>query len=242
MIVLGLDTATPDTAVALLLADGTCRTRHHVPAAGERPGHVSQALPLAQALLDEAGLPWTAVDRIAAGTGPGTFTGLRIGLATARGLAAAAGVPLVGVATPAVLAAATGHDGPVLAVLDARRGEVFASGWSSGARAAAGADPDVGPVAVAPGDLAGLVTAIAGPGRAQAVGDGAVRHRGDLEAAGLDVPGDDDPRHRVDAAVLCRLGATAAPGPAGGVLPAYVRAPDAVPTAVREAARAEGGP
>lgn len=240
MIVLGIDTATADTAVGLLRADGSLHTRRHVPAPGDRPGHVAQILPLARELLADAGIAWTALDRVAVGVGPGTFTGLRIGVATARALARTAGAEVVAVSTPAVLAAGSGHDGPVLAALDARRGEAFAAAWADGRTAARGAGPDCGPLAVAPDGLADVLLGVHGGG-GLAVGDGAVRYRDALEAAGLTVPQDADPRHHVDAGVLCRLGALAAPAAAGGaVLPDYVRAPDAVPTAQRIAAARAG--
>lgn len=241
MIVLGIDTATADTAVGLLLADGTVIARRHAPEPGGRPGHVAQILPLARELLDEAGLGWAELGRVAVGVGPGTFTGLRIGVATARALAHTAGVPLVGVSSPAVLAAGAAHDGPVLAALDARRGEAFAAAWADGTAAAAGAGPDAGPLAVAPQELCRVLHDLSGVSGGLAVGDGAVRYRAPLEAAGMTVPAGDDPRHHVDAGMLCRLGARVSASQ-GGVLPDYVRAPDAVPTAQRlAAARAADG-
>src|ERR671929_33096 len=93
----------------------------HAPAPGERPGHASQLLPLARALLERASLTFADVERIGVGVGPGTFTGLRIGVATAPALAQGAGADLAAVSTLQALAAAAEHDGPVLAVLHARR-------------------------------------------------------------------------------------------------------------------------
>ena len=78
-------------------------------------------------LVAEVVPDWDAVTRIAVGVGPGGFTGLRIGIATARALSQARDLPLVGVSSLAALAAPV--DGPVVAVIDARRGEVFAAGW-----------------------------------------------------------------------------------------------------------------
>ena len=75
MIVLGFDTATPATAVALRLADGTMLRGRDDPAVGERPGHTSRLLPLAEELLAHAGLRRGALQRIVVAEGPGTFTG-----------------------------------------------------------------------------------------------------------------------------------------------------------------------
>jgi len=226
-LLLALDTATADTVVALGLPDGRVLSRRHRPGPGERPGHVQQLLPLATELLGEADAGWDAVSRIAIGVGPGTFTGLRIGVATARALASTAGAELVGVSSLAAVAGAWTDATPVVACLDARRREVFAAAWPDGAAAAAGRPPHTGPVAVEPVLLGGLV----GLGGARAVGDGAVRYRDVLRAAGAVVPPDDDPGHAVDPDVLCALAALATPDPE--VLPSYVRRPDAVPTALR---------
>jgi len=208
---LAFDTATPVTAVALLPAGSEAV---HVPGEGERPGHAGQLLPLARRLLDEAGLRFADLDRVAVGTGPGTFTGLRIGVATARALAQGAGAELVGVSTLRALAAATGRD-DVLAVLDARRGEAFAAVYAAGEEA-------VAPAALAPEALA----ALGAPGRL-AVGDGAVRFRSVLESTGAVVPADGSPWHTVSALALARLAEQAPATEREGVVPEYLRLPDA---------------
>jgi tRNA threonylcarbamoyladenosine biosynthesis protein TsaB len=125
VIVLAFDTATPATAVALRGA-GEDAARVHVPGPGERPGHALAAAAARRGLLDARGcLRRPRPDRRRA-PGPGTFTGLRIGVSTARALAQASGAELVGVSTLRALAAPRGPaTGPVLAVLDARRGEAF---------------------------------------------------------------------------------------------------------------------
>src|SRR5260370_29845013 len=87
MIVLGFDTATRSTAVALRLADGRTLQARDDPPPGEHPGHATRLLAMAHGLLADAGVPWRGLDRIAAGLRPGTFTGLRVAIATAPVLA-----------------------------------------------------------------------------------------------------------------------------------------------------------
>src|SRR5947209_9913265 len=102
--ILGLDTATRATAVALAAGDGSLLEARDDPARGERPAHAARLLPLCADLLGEARIAFSDLDRLAVGVGPGTFTGLRIGVASARALARAASVPLVGVSTLQALA------------------------------------------------------------------------------------------------------------------------------------------
>lgn len=228
MIVLAFDTATADTVVGLRDAGGAVRTRRHTPGPGERPGHAAQLLPLARALLAEAGLAWGDVARVGVGTGPGTFTGLRIGVATARALVQAGGQELAGVGTLEALArgAATGAAAgtAVLGCLDARRGEAWVAAWRDGAPLA--------PVrGVAPEALGALTAGHPGPWLA--AGDGSVRFRAQLEAAGVHVPPDASGLHHVDGAVLCELALAAPAGARDSLEPEYVRAPDAVPKHLR---------
>jgi tRNA threonylcarbamoyladenosine biosynthesis protein TsaB len=237
MVILAFDTATRATAVALSGVGDVVYVARDDPPAGRRPGHATRLLPLIAAVMDRAGVGWADVERIAVGVGPGTFTGLRIGIATARALAQARGIPLVGVSTLQSLAlAGRGAPGPdgdepvprgldiVLPVLDARRGEVFAAGW----RIDEAEDFDAAllvPRAIAPEALADLVAPL-GP-TTLAVGDGAIAFRDVLERVGSFIPEDDSPLHRVTAAHHCRLGGRLSATVPDEVRPDYLRAPDA---------------
>ncbi|WP_374012170.1 tRNA (adenosine(37)-N6)-threonylcarbamoyltransferase complex dimerization subunit type 1 TsaB [Pseudoxanthomonas koreensis] len=126
MKLLALETATEACSVALYL-DGEVRERFEV--APRR--HAELALPFAEALLAEAGIARTQLDAIAVGRGPGAFTGVRLGIALAQGIALALERPLVPVSTLAILAAAARADGParILAAIDARMGEVYVGAY-----------------------------------------------------------------------------------------------------------------
>jgi tRNA threonylcarbamoyladenosine biosynthesis protein TsaB len=235
---LAFDTATPATTVALSGTGNVVFTARHDPPAGQRPGHANQLLPLIAKVLGRAEIGWREVDRIAVGVGPGTFTGLRIGIATARALARARSIGLVGVSTLQSVALAGARSivhptgpasGPagldaVLAVLDARRGEVFAAGWHI---------DDVEefdsallpPRALAPEALAGLLEPL-GP-RTLAIGDGALAFREVLERSGSFIPQDDSPLHRVTATNHCWLAGRLPATVPDEVRPEYLRAPDA---------------
>jgi tRNA threonylcarbamoyladenosine biosynthesis protein TsaB len=218
MIVVALDTASPSTVAGVLLAGGRVVEARDDPPAGSRGEHAARLLPLIEQARMQGGVEWGDVDRIAVGVGPGGFTGLRIGIATARALAQGHGLPLVGVGSLAALAA--GAEGTVAAVLDARRGEVFAGVWQAGREL-------VAPAALAPERLAERLARLEAP--VQAVGDGAVRFRAELERAGVAVPADGSSVHRIGAAPLCRLGAVGEPAERDRLLPDYLREPDAKP-------------
>jgi tRNA threonylcarbamoyladenosine biosynthesis protein TsaB len=231
VLILGLDTATRATTVAVLdVTAGTVIARRDDPLKGERPRHTAQLLALAVQTLGEAGGGWADLGRIAVGLGPGTFTGLRIGISTARALAAARDVPLVGVSTLRSLAhgaaaAAAGEGRAVLAVLDARRGEVFAAGWSPGRVADPEAQPLLAPSALSPRELADSSWAPAGGWLA--VGEGAVEFRAVLERSGASIPQDGSDLHRVSAIDHCRLAMGLPSQNLDDVRPAYLRLPDA---------------
>jgi tRNA threonylcarbamoyladenosine biosynthesis protein TsaB len=193
VLTLAFDTAT-DVATSALVRDGE--------ALGERASRAVRVLVDIDELLREAGAARQELDALAVGIGPGSFTGLRMGLATARALAFALELPVAGVSTLDALAA--GAPG-ALPVIDARRREVFTL-------------LDEGPAALAPADLP------VEPGT-RCVGDGAVRYRGLLEAKGAVIPPDDDDAHRPRARFHALLARDF--GPAELVEPLYLRIPDA---------------
>jgi tRNA threonylcarbamoyladenosine biosynthesis protein TsaB len=195
VLTLAFDTAT-NVATSALLEDGNVL--------GERRGVPGRLLEDVDALLRDADADPKELGRIVVGTGPGSFTSLRMGLAATRTLALALDAKVAGVSTLDALAAGAP---PALPVIDARRREVFTL-------------VDGSPVAVAPEQLGNALL----QGRV-CVGDGAVRYREVLEAAGAEVPPDDSDLHVPRAAVHARLAESF--GPAELVEPIYVRAPDA---------------
>ena len=154
MTLLGFDTATTACSAALW-ADGTV-VAHGRSEAGGR--HAETLVPMLRAVAAEGGTTLAAVDALAVTVGPGSFTGIRIGLATARGLALAGKRPLIGLSTLEVLAAgvpATERDGPVLAALDAGRGRLYAQLFDPSL------DPLTEPEALTAEALPGFVSAAA---------------------------------------------------------------------------------
>ena len=191
MLILAFDTAT-EHATSALVDDGELL--------GERVSRASTLLEDVDALLRQAGKHPSDLGALAVGIGPGSFTGIRIGLAAARGLGLALGVPAAGVSTLDALAA--GAPG-AMPVVDAKRREVFVPG----------------PRAVAPAELEVEPGAIY-------VGNGAIRYRDVFERAGAEVPPDEDERHLPRARFHAAL--AEAFGPVELVEPLYVRLPDAV--------------
>lgn len=237
--ILGFDTATADTAAAV--AAGDERIERTIGPAGGRPAHAVALLPAVEELVAAVG-GWGSIDLIAVGIGPGSFTGLRIGIATARALAQSRALPVVGVATTSALlvgvAAAPAAAGkPPLAVIDARRGEVFAATLPGGGELGAATAPGGGqpaaaaflaaePVVCAPAGLPAALGA-ATPAGAVAGGDGAVRFRAEIEACGALVLPDGDDAHRLSASRICELAAILEPAGPERIRPLYLRRPDA---------------
>lgn len=178
MIVLGIETSTPQTSVALggesgVVASATLNGR----------AHQEQVVPTLRQLLQWSGAGLSQVAGIAVGVGPGLFTGLRVGVQTAKSLAQALRIPIVGMTSLDVLAFSVRHTSRlVAAVIDARRGEVF---WGV-YRPVPGGVLREGEFAVGPPDhLVGELTALAED--VLVVGDGAVLYRRQIEEMGSQV-------------------------------------------------------
>jgi tRNA threonylcarbamoyladenosine biosynthesis protein TsaB len=193
VLTLAFDTATAVATSALVDGDEVL---------GERASRAQTLLEDVDALLRQAGAHPSDLDRLAVGLGPGSFTGVRIGLAAARGLALALDLPGSGVSTLAALAAGAPE---ALPVIDAKRREIFTV-------------HDGEPRVLTPEALplaAGTVC----------VGDGAKRYRSLLEERGAIVPPDEDDRHLPRARFHAALAGE--PGPVDELEPLYLRIPDA---------------
>jgi tRNA threonylcarbamoyladenosine biosynthesis protein TsaB len=190
VLVLAFDTAT-DVATSALVGDERVL--------GERTGVPRSLLADVDVLLSDAGAAPAELDALVVGTGPGSFTSTRIGLAVARGLAVALDVPGAGVSTLDALAAARPGAFPVV---DARRREVFVPGPRA-------LPPDE--LELEPGTLC--------------IGSGAVRYRATLERMGALVPPDGDELHLPHARLHASIAETY--GPLEAIEPIYVRVPDA---------------
>jgi tRNA threonylcarbamoyladenosine biosynthesis protein TsaB len=229
VIALGIETATELVGVAVADDDGP---RAAVWATGRRR-HTESLAPAIVHVTEQAGVALAEVTLLVVDVGPGLFTGLRVGVATAKALGQALGRPVVGLTSLEVLAAAAfdaGAAGEVVAVVDARRGEVFA-----GRFAPPGPDgrprPLAPPVLRRPDALAEELAAPAasdGPvGRRLLVGDGALRYRELLEGRAGSVAGPS--LAAPPPGVLVALGAAQADRaqPAADVHPLYLRDADA---------------
>ena len=220
MTLLGIDSSTAASTACVLRADGEAFEVAPSPERlGRPPAHARELLPAVAEVMKRAELDWGDLAAIAVGTGPGAFTGLRIGISTARALASAGGLPLRRVSSLAALAA--GIEAPLrLPLVDARRGELFAALYEAG-------EPLWEPFAAPPDEL---IARIRDAGFSPlAAGDGSLRFRGMLEDGGIQVTAEDSPAHVVRALHVCRLARGAADEASEAVLPDYLREPDAKP-------------
>ncbi|MGH8988786.1 MAG: tRNA (adenosine(37)-N6)-threonylcarbamoyltransferase complex dimerization subunit type 1 TsaB [Acidimicrobiales bacterium] len=215
---LGIETAAGLVGVALADEDGPLAS---VWLRGDRR-HAETLAPALDHVLAQAGASLSDVEAIAVDVGPGLFTGLRVGVATAQGLAAGLGVGIVEVTSVEVLAREaydSGWEGPVAAVVDARRAEVFTAWW-----AGPGAEPE-GLSRHSPPDLA---EQLAGTPGTLLVGTGAHRYRELFCGAGLRVGEVREPSPRALVSVAAgRLAEGAAPVRPAAVRPVYLRDADA---------------
>lgn len=208
MLLLALDTAQMDCSAAVF----DCASANLVGCAVETigKGHAERMMAVIDRALGEAGVKPCDIGRIAVNIGPGSFTGVRIGVAAARALALAIKADSVGVSSLEAIAfqhRAFRPETAVLATLDARRGEAFAQVFGADGR------PLIKPAAYRYEHLAALATNY----QAIPVGSGAI-------VAGLATPA---PQDRVVIDTIASLGASAVVGPA--VSPLYLRPPDAKP-------------
>jgi len=217
MRVLAIDTALAACSVALLDTD------HGIVASTSEPmirGHAEALMPLLQQVMNQAATGFAAVDRVAVTTGPGSFTGLRVGIAAARGIGLAAGRPVVGLSTLSVFAApamAADRSHPVVAAIDARHGYVYLQVFAAGGR-----------VVVAPRFASmGEAVQAAAAAPAHIVGSAAQAVAAGLSAADAK-PVTVDARAAPDIAWVARMGAVVPEGQAPPT-PQYLRAADAQP-------------
>jgi tRNA threonylcarbamoyladenosine biosynthesis protein TsaB len=183
-------------------------------------GHAEALMPLLRRVMAEAGTSFADIDRIAVTTGPGSFTGLRVGIAAARGIALAAGTPIVGLSTLSAYAAphmAADDRFPVVAAIDARHAHVYLQVFAPGGRTLS--LPRLAPLNDAVHAAAETSACIVGSA-AQAVADALI----DADATPMLV----DARPAPDIAWVARVGAVLPEGQSPPK-PQYLRAPDAQP-------------
>lgn len=220
MKVIGFDCSTDEALLAASEGEEVLLSHAFPPDDGGRPTHSRSLL----AGIDEAAEAlggWGEVDRIAVGLGPGTFTGLRIAIATALGLGLSSGVPVVGVSSLEAMAESLGEfSGVRFPLLDARRGEVFVAAY------AGDGSEMLPPAALSPEAAADAILGTDGP--VKVGGPGAIRFQALFVEAGISL---EDPRSasgRLSGDSICRLGVRS-PAPVAGQTPQpiYIREPDA---------------
>jgi tRNA threonylcarbamoyladenosine biosynthesis protein TsaB len=234
---IGFDTATEQTVVGATVEGEIVFDFHSGAPLGSRPDHSTTLLPAIEEAVDAVG-GWDAVDRIAVGTGPGTFTGLRVALATAKGLGLAGAADLVGVPTLAAMArtiiscpAGQGDEGSaVVPVIDAKRGEVFFGIWGPDGS-------EIEPATVGPPEaVAEVASRLRAPIRV--AGPGSVRFRSELASLGLKPAVEGDPANRLRGSAICEVAdSLEESGEQQSLEPIYLRRPDAERWTERDAHR-----
>jgi len=215
--VLGIDTSTAAAAVCVRRSDGVAFESPVEPERLSRaPTHARELLPLIEQVVRESEVGWDDLDSVAVGVGPGGFTGLRIGIATARALAVSRSLEPRIVSSLAALSAGIAAS-VRLPLLDARRGEVCGALYEEGG--------ERWPEFVLRPEV--LVERLRDHSATPlAAGDGSLRFREALEAAGVEVAPADSTAHVVRGLHICRLAAETDAVPLEAVLPTYLRQPD----------------
>jgi tRNA threonylcarbamoyladenosine biosynthesis protein TsaB len=228
---IGFDTSLATTSACVLRDDGES---FHTPAPAEDrllgpARHSQELLPEVERLLEESHTTWDDVESIAIGIGPGTFTGLRIGISTARALGQALRVDLRPVSSLEVIAAAaaeaTSDQRPLLSLIDARRRQVFVALYEPPHSAGSRPIPIWKPEVVNPESLVSRVHEL-DPSPVCA-GDWAIKSRSSLEGTGGYVPPSESGLHAVSGLHLCRLALSVEAVSPADVYPVYLRLPDA---------------
>jgi tRNA threonylcarbamoyladenosine biosynthesis protein TsaB len=228
--VLAIDTAAPRLQLALLGADGALDTSVDDLA----QGHAELLFPRLAALLERNGMTYADLDRIVVTTGPGSFTGLRIGLSAARGLGLALAIPVIGVPTLQALSLLGPPDTPFVVLIDARRDEMYRRDFLGPMRPL-GEEDEILPAEQAFRGLHPLDTDFAEPLTATpwtrvtyALGSGAAQAALSTGVEDLELDRPEADRGFVDIAALVRFAATADPAefPPEAT---YVRGADAKP-------------
>jgi tRNA threonylcarbamoyladenosine biosynthesis protein TsaB len=215
--VLAIDTALAACSVAVFDSDAN-RMLANQSLAMTR-GHAEALMPLVERVMAEAGVAFTAIDRVAVTTGPGSFTGLRVGVAAARGIAMAAEKPAIGITTLSAYAAPHQPEGhfPIIAAIDARHDHVYFQVFAPGGRALG--EPRLAPLREAAQAAAAAPARLVGSA-AQTIASAL----SDSDASPVSV----ESRAAPDVAWVARLGALS-PDSASPPIPQYLRAPDAQP-------------
>lgn len=231
MIRVAIETSTPQGSVAVgrgdrVLAEVTL---------GMQRRHAELAVPALEAALRLAGVERSAIGAVVVGAGPGSFTGVRVAGATAKGLVAALDVPLLAYSSLLALAVSVPSDGPVCALFDARRGEVYGGCWEVGRLADAGGSGE--PEEAGKASLEVVLEPRVGPaedivralgGRPLFAGDGAARYAGLIDEHGGRVAGAPAwPRASVLVWLAEHHGGAGAVADVAGWEPSYVRASSA---------------